>query len=146
MSLEKKLKEKHTKWLDLNAKIRKGWVSRVPSHFPQPMLHKIVLRYLTLFLLFVWFVLKGEAKLLSIILMNGVCMPSFIGTKQKKKKNSEMLYFYPTQKNHRLSNIFLRLFFFYLFILLIFKFFTISATLFSNSACCLYSRQRHPEG
>lgn len=111
MSLEKK--RKTYKITDLNAKIRKGWVSRVPSHFLQRMLHKIVLRYLTLFICLICFTRWGE---IVIHCFDGWCLYALIYRHEawKKKNTPEMLYFYPTQKVIG-CQIFSHSYFFYLF-------------------------------
>lgn len=110
ISLEKK-KRKTYKITDLNAKIRKGWVSRVPSHFLQPMLHKIVLRYLTRFICLIRFTRWGE---IVIHCFDGWCLYALIYRHKAGKQTSEMLYFYPTQKVIG-CQIFSCSYFFYLF-------------------------------
>lgn len=78
---------------------------------------------------FVWFALHTEVKL-SIVLMDGVCIRPHL--QAQSRKTFKTLFLFHT-KWIGCRNFTSRLFF-YLF--------TISATLFSNSDCCLYSRQR----
>lgn len=126
MSLEKK--RKTYKITDLNAKIRKGWVSRVPSHFLQRMLHKIVLRYLTLFICLICFTRWGE---IVIHCFDGWCLYALIYRHEAwKKKHLRNALFLSNTKSNRLSNIFSQLFFlpfsfhaFNLFFLICFQFF-----------------------
>lgn len=116
MSSEKK----HTKmWKWMNEKIKQFFDNALP--------HSATLS--NSISVFVWFALHTEVKL-SIVLMDGVCIRPRL--QAQSRKTFKTLFLFHT-KWIVCRNFSSRLFF-YLF--------TISPTLFSNSDCCLYSRQR----